>query len=413
MTQRVVVTGLGMVTPLGLNTSATWDGLVQGRSGVDHLTTFDLEGFDTTFGAEVKGFDPTAHMDRKEVRRNDRFVQFAIAAAHEALQHADLTIDAKLAPTAGVIIGSGIGGIATLSEQISVLDGRGPGRISPFLVPMMICNMAAGQVSIAVGAKGPNYATVSACSSGADAVGQAYETILRGDASVMLAGGTEAPLCPIGVAAFNAARALSTNNDAPQQASRPFDAERDGFVMGEGACVLVLETLEHAQERGATILAEMVAYGATADAYHITQPAEDAEGAVRAMKLALQRGKLAPQEVSYINAHGTSTMLNDSAETQAIKTVFGEQAYKLAVSSTKSMVGHLLGAAGALEAAICVLSIQNEVVAPTINYEHPDPNCDLDYVPNTARQMTVEATLSNSFGFGGHNTCLAFRKYRE
>ena len=413
MTQRVVVTGLGMVTPLGLNTSATWDGLVQGRSGVDHLTTFDLEGFDTTFGAEVKGFDPTAHMDRKEVRRNDRFVQFAIAAAHEALQHADLTIDAKLAPTAGVIIGSGIGGIATLSEQISVLDGRGPGRISPFLVPMMICNMAAGQVSIAVGAKGPNYATVSACSSGADAVGQAYETILRGDASVMLAGGTEAPLCPIGVAAFNAARALSTNNDAPQQASRPFDAERDGFVMGEGACVLVLETLEHAQERGATILAEMVAYGATADAYHITQPAEDAEGAVRAMKLALRRGKLAPQEVSYINAHGTSTMLNDSAETQAIKTVFGEQAYKLAVSSTKSMVGHLLGAAGALEAAICVLSIQNEVVAPTINYEHPDPNCDLDYVPNTARQMTVEATLSNSFGFGGHNTCLAFRKYRE
>ena len=413
MTQRVVVTGLGMVTPLGLNTSATWDGLVQGRSGVDHLTTFDLEGFDTTFGAEVKGFDPTLHMDRKEARRSDRFVQFAISAAHEALQHADLTIDAKLAPTAGVIIGSGIGGIATLSEQISVLDGRGPGRISPFLVPMMICNMAAGQVSIAVGAKGPNYATVSACSSGADAVGQAYETILRGDASVMLAGGAEAPLCPIGVAAFNAARALSTNNDAPQQASRPFDAERDGFVMGEGACVLVLETLEHAQERGAAILAEMVAYGATADAYHITQPAEDAEGAVRAMKLALQRGKLAPQEVSYINAHGTSTMLNDSAETQAIKTVFGEQAYKLAVSSTKSMVGHLLGAAGALEAAICVLSIQNEVVAPTINYEHPDPNCDLDYVPNTARQMTVEATLSNSFGFGGHNTCLAFRKYRE
>ena len=413
MTQRVVVTGLGMVTPLGLNTSATWDGLVQGRSGVDHLTTFDLEGFDTTFGAEVKGFDPTLHMDRKEARRSDRFVQFAISAAQEALQHADLTIDAKMAPTAGVIIGSGIGGIATLSEQISVLDGRGPGRISPFLVPMMICNMAAGQVSIAVGAKGPNYATVSACSSGADAVGQAYETILRGDASVMLAGGAEAPLCPIGVAAFNAARALSTNNDAPQQASRPFDAERDGFVMGEGACVLVLETLEHAQERGAAILAEMVAYGATADAYHITQPAEDAEGAVRAMKLALQRGKLAPQEVSYINAHGTSTMLNDSAETQAIKTVFGEQAYKLAVSSTKSMVGHLLGAAGALEAAICVLSIQNEVVAPTINYEHPDPNCDLDYVPNTARQMTVEATLSNSFGFGGHNTCLAFRKYRE
>ncbi len=413
MTQRVVVTGLGMVTPLGLNTSATWDGLVQGRSGVDHLTTFDLEGFDTTFGAEVKGFDPTLHMDRKEARRSDRFVQFAISAAHDALQHAGLTIDAKLAPTAGVIIGSGIGGIATLSEQISVLDGRGPGRISPFLVPMMICNMAAGQVSIAVGAKGPNYATVSACSSGADAVGQAYETIMRGDASVMLAGGAEAPLCPIGVAAFNAARALSTNNDAPQQASRPFDAERDGFVMGEGACVLVLETLEHAQERGAAILAEMVAYGATADAYHITQPAEDAEGAVRAMKLALQRGKLAPQEVSYINAHGTSTMLNDSAETQAIKTVFGEQAYKLAVSSTKSMVGHLLGAAGALEAAICVLSIQNEVVAPTINYEHPDPNCDLDYVPNTARQMTVEATLSNSFGFGGHNTCLAFRKYRE
>lgn len=412
MTQRVVVTGLGMVTPLGLDAPTTWEGLVKGRSGVDYLTSFETEGFDTIFGAEVKDFDPTLHMDRKEARRSDRFVQFAVAAAQEALRHADFAIDAKNAPTTGVIIGSGIGGIATLSEQLGILNERGPGRISPFLVPMMICNMAAGQVSIAVGAKGPNYATVSACSSGADAVGQAFETIARGDASMILAGGAEAPLCPIGVAAFNAARSLSTHNDAPQKASRPFDAQRDGFVMGEGACILVLESLEHAQERDATILAEMVAYGATADAYHITQPAEDAEGAVRAMRLALKKGKLSPQEVSYINAHGTSTQLNDSAETAAIKTVFGEAAYQIAVSSTKSMVGHLLGAAGALEAAICVLTIRDDVIAPTINYEFPDPACDLDYVPNVARQALVEVAMSNSFGFGGHNTCLAFRKYR-
>ncbi len=413
MAQRVVVTGMGMVTPLGLDSITTWEGLRNGRSGVDFIKNFETEGFNTTFGAEVKGFNPEDYMDRKEARRSDRFVQFAMAAAKEALQTSNLTIDDELAPTAGVIIGSGIGGIATLSDQIGVLNERGPGRISPFLVPMMICNMAAGQVSIAIGAKGPNYATVSACSSGADAVGQAYETIVRGDANVMIAGGAEAPLCAIGVAAFNAARALSTRNDDPQHASRPFDAERDGFVMGEGACVLVLESLEHAQQRGATIIAEMAAYGATADAYHITHPAEDAEGAVRAMRMALKKGGLKTQDVSYINAHGTSTEINDKAETMAIKTVFGESAYKIPVSSTKSMVGHLLGAAGALEAAICVMSIRDGIIAPTINYEHVDPNCDLDYVPNVAREADVDVTLSNSFGFGGHNTCLAFKKYRE
>ena len=412
MSNRVVVTGLGMVSPLGLDMPTTWDGLIHGRSGMDYLTAFATEGFDTTFGAEVKEFDASNYLDRKEARRMDRFVHFAIAASQEAMKRSGLVIHEGNAPDIGVIIGSGIGGIITLSDQLGVLTDRGPGRVSPFLVPMMICDMASGQVSIFMGAKGPNYATVSACSSGADAIGDACEIIRRGDAKAMLTGGAEAPFCPIGVAAFNAARALSTRNDDPTKASRPFDAQRDGFVMGEGAAVLVLEELEFALERGATILAEVAGYGAAADAHHITQPAEGGEGGARAMQQALRKSGLKPGQVSYINAHGTSTPLNDKFETMAIKAVFGEDAYRIPISSSKSMVGHLLGASGALEAAACVLAMQEGVIPPTINYEYPDPECDLDYVPNKARKADLEVTLTNSFGFGGHNSCLIFKKYR-
>ncbi|MSQ28484.1 MAG: beta-ketoacyl-[acyl-carrier-protein] synthase II [Dehalococcoidia bacterium] len=411
MSERVVITGMGAVTPLGLDMPSTWDGLLNGRSGMDYITAFETEGFETTFAAEVKGFDPTNYLDRKEARRMDRFVHFAIAATKEAMAVARFVINDGNATDVGVIIGSGIGGIITLSEQMQVLAQKGPGRISPFLIPMMIGNMAAGQTSIVTGAKGPNFATVSACSSGADAVGQAFETIRRGDARVMLTGGAEAPICPIGVSAFNAARALSTRNSAPQGASRPFDAQRDGFVMGEGACVLVLEALDHAQARGATIIAEMASYAATADAFHITQPAENGEGGARAMTLALRRAGLQPEAVDYINAHGTSTQMNDKFETLAIKGVLGDHARRVAVSSTKSMVGHLLGAAGAFEAAVCALAIREGAIPPTINYEHPDPECDLDYVPNEARHVPVRVAMSNSFGFGGHNSCVVLKRY--
>jgi len=411
VSKRVVVTGLGMVTPLGLDVATTWDALIAGRSGIGYLTAFDTAGFDTTFGAEVKEFDPTAYIDRKEARRMDRFVHFAMAAAQEAIKDANLTIHEGNAPDIGVIIGSGIGGIITFSDQMKTILERGPSRVSPFLVPMMICDMGSGQVSIALGAKGPNYATVSACSSGADAIGDASEIIRRGDALAMIAGGAEAPFCPIGVAAFNAARALSTRNDAPEKASRPFDAQRDGFVMGEGGAVLIMEELEYAQQRGARILAEVAGYGATADAYHITQPAEGGEGGARAMRTALRKSGMTPDRISYINAHGTSTPLNDRGETMAIKAVFGEAAYGIPISSTKSMTGHLLGAAGAVEASVCVLALNSGIIPPTINYEYPDPECDLDYVPNLARKADIEVTLSNSFGFGGHNACLIFKKF--
>ena len=412
MANRVVITGIGTVSPLGLDTPSTWEALLQGRSGVDYLTAFETEGFETTFGAEVKEFDPTRYLDRKEARRMDRFVQFSVVATRQAIENAGLTIDADNAEDVGTIIGSGIGGIITFSEQMDTLTNRGPGRVSPFLVPMMISNMAAGQTAIVVGAKGPNYATVSACSSGADALGQALETLYRGDAKVMLAGGTEAPFCPIGLAGFNASRALSTRNDAPTQASRPFDATRDGFVMGEGAVVLVLEDHDYAVSRGAPILAELAGYGATADAHHITQPSENGEGGARAMAMALRKAGLTPGQVDYVNAHGTSTPMNDKFETMAIKSVLGEDAYRVAVSSTKSMTGHLLGAAGALEAAICTLALRDGIIPPTINYEHPDPECDLDYVPNQARSADISVAISNSFGFGGHNSCLAFKKYQ-
>ena len=408
---RVVVTGLGMVCPVGLSAAETWEAIVKGTNGIGPISLFAVDGQEVTFAGEVKDFDPARYMDRKEVRRNDRFVQFAMASSLEAVEHAKLTIDGANAEEVGVIMGSGIGGITTLSEQLQVLWEKGARRVSPFLVPMMIVDMASGAVSIRLGAKGPNFCTVSACATGADAIGVSYELIRRGDVKAMVAGGTEAAITPIGIAGFASARALSTRNDDPAHASRPFDKDRDGFVMGEGAATLVLESLESAQERGATILAELVSYAATADAHHITQPAEGGEGGVRAMRLALKRAGLQPEDVDYINAHGTSTPMNDEYETQAIKTVFGEHAYKVPISSTKSMIGHLLGAAGAIEAAFCVQAIQENIIPPTINYTTPDPECDLDYTPNTAREARIDVALTNSLGFGGHNATLIFRRF--
>ncbi len=410
---RVVVTGMGIVSPLGLDVATTWEGLVTGKSGVDYITQFDAEGFGTRFAAEVKGFEPTDYIGRKEAHRMDRFTQMAVVASMQAVEQAGLQIDPSNQDNIGVLVGSGIGGLITLSEQIKVLAEKGPDRVSPFLVPMMIADMASAHISIILGARGPNFCPTSACSTGSDAIGTAYEIIKRGDAQAMLTGGTEATITPIGLAGFNSARALSTRNDAPQSASRPFDAERDGFAIGEGSAVLVLESLSFAQQRGAQILAEIIGYGASSDAVHITAPAADGNGAVRAMQMALKKAGLAPTEIDYINAHGTSTQLNDKVETIAIKTVFGDYAYKVPISSTKSMTGHLVGAAGALEAAICILVIQNGIIPPTINLTNPDPECDLDYVPNVARRAKVTTTLSNSFGFGGHNSVLILRQYHE
>ncbi len=413
MAERVVVTGLGAVTPLGNDVESGWAALVAGKSGVDTIRAFDASAFSTQIAAEVKGFDPAAAVGVKEARRMDRFVQLAVAAALEALRDADLTIDGSNAESVGVMMGSGIGGIATLIEQARVLDSRGPDRVSPFLVPMMIVDMVAGQVSIHTGAKGPNFSVVSACATSAHSIGEAYEVIKRGDAKAVIAGGSEAPIVPIGLAGFTAPRTLSTRNAEPQRASRPFDAERDGFVMGEGAVVLILESLASAQERGARIYAEVTGYGATGDAYHITAPAEGGEGAMRAMTIALKKAGLAPEDIDYINAHGTSTVINDKLETMAIRNLFGRRAYDVAISSTKSMTGHLLGAAGAMEAMVCVKAILHSVIPPTINYEHPDPECDLDYVPNVAREKKVRAAMSNSLGFGGHNATLLFVAFEK
>ncbi len=410
---RVVVTGIGTLCPLGLDTSTTWEGITAGKSGIDRITLFDPEPLTTKFAGEVKGFEPTDYINRKDARRMDRFAQLAVAASRQATEHAGLKIDSSNQENIGIIIGSGIGGLTTLSEQVRVMLERGPDRVSPFLVPMMISDMAAAQVSIALGVKGPNLCVTSACSSGSDAIGAAYELIRKGDAEAMITGGSEAIINPIGIASFNALNALSTRNDAPQQASRPFDAERDGFVIGEGAGILILENLAHAQKRGANILAEILAYGASADAFHITQPIESGEGAARAMQTTLKKAGLDITEIDYINAHGTSTPLNDKMETTAIKTVFGDHAYHIPISSTKSMIGHLIGAAGAVEAAICIMSIQHGLIPPTINLTHPDPECDLDYVPNVARQAKVTTVMSNSFGFGGHNSVLVFRQCSE
>jgi 3-oxoacyl-[acyl-carrier-protein] synthase II len=410
MAIRVAVTGIGMVTPLGNNTAASWEALKKGVSGVGPITHFDASAHDTRIAAEVKGFDPLKYIDRRETRRTDRFQQFAIAATRQALDDARLDI-AALAEEIGIIIGSGIGGLVTLHEQFKLLYERGPDRISPFFTVMTPVDMAAGAISIALGLGGPNFAIVSACATGAHAIGEAFETIRRGDATAMIAGGAEAAIQSISIASFGNMHATSRRNDDPEHASRPFDAGRDGFVMGEGAGILVLEEMEHAKARGAHIYAELVGYGATADAHHITEPAPGGRGLVRAMRRALQKGNIAPEEVGYINAHGTSTQYNDRSETDAIKNLFGEHAYKLAVSSTKSMTGHTMGAAGGIEAAISVLSLHDRFLPPTINQFERDPDCDLDYVPNKGREAKVNVVVSNSMGFGGHNAVLAFRRY--
>jgi 3-oxoacyl-[acyl-carrier-protein] synthase II len=407
--RRVVVTGLGMVTPLGLDVASSWAGLLSGCSGAGPISRFDAAEFDTKIACEVKNFDPSNYLDRKEARRMDRYTHLGVAASREALIDAGLTITADNADDIGVIVGTGVGGIETLSQQFAVLHEKGPGRISPFLTTMMAANMTAGHVSIVCGLKGPNFATVSACASGGHALGEAFELIRHGRVPMMLAGGAEAPIVPIGIATFNSMHALSTRNDDPERASRPFDATRDGFVIGEGAGMLLLEELDHARTRGARMYAEVVGYGATADASHVTAPPEGGIGAVKAMRMALKDADLATGEIEYINAHGTSTPLNDRAETEAIKTVFGDYAYRVPISSTKSMTGHLLGAAGAVEAIVCILAIRDSIIPPTINLHNPDPDCDLDFVPNVARWSTVRATLSNSLGFGGHNATLVVR----
>lgn len=413
MTKRVVITGMGMITSLGHSLEETWQALCEGRSGVRRIENFDPDEYPVKFAAEVRGFDASQYLERKEIRRNDPFTHLAVAASRQALEQARLSISAQLAPQVGVCIGSGVGGLMTLHEQFAVLHEKGPTRVSPFLVPMMMINAAPGMVSLLTGAQGPTWAAVSACATSGNALGEAWETIRRGAARVMLAGGAEKAVTPLAMAAFANMHALSRRNDDPQGASRPFDAGRDGFVMGEGAGMLVLEELSFALERGAPILAELIGYGSTADAYHITEPAPGGEGLVRAMTCALESAGLRPDQVDYINAHGTSTRLNDSTETQAIKRCFGEHAYRVAISSTKSMLGHTFGAAGAIEAAIAVLSIVHGVMPPTINQEQPDPECDLDYIPNRARSAPVRVALSNSMGFGGHNTSLIFKAFES
>ncbi len=413
MSRRVVVTGVGLVTPLGSDRKSTWKNVLNGESGIDYIGAFDAEGFETRIAGEVKDFDAEGTLGRRQARRMDRFAQFACAASIEALGHADIDMATEDADRVAVIIGSGVGGIITISEQMDVLNRRGPNRVNPFLVPMMLGDMASGQVSMTIGAKGPNYSVVSACATGADSIGEAAEMIRRGSADVAIAGGAEAAICPIGVAGFNACKALSTRNDDPQGASRPFDAERDGFVLGEGAGVLILETLEHAEKRGAKVLCELVGYGATSDAHHITQPHPEGEGAAEAMRIAIAQAGIDREEVAYINAHGTSTPLNDKFETIAVKKTFGDHAYKLTMSSTKSMTGHLLGAAGGVESAFSVLAISESAAPPTINLENPDPDCDLDYVPHTPKRGRVPVAMSNSLGFGGHNASVLFKEFDD
>ncbi|MBS3874102.1 MAG: beta-ketoacyl-ACP synthase II [Firmicutes bacterium] len=407
--RRVVITGLGVVSPIGIGHHDFWEALLAGQSGVAKITRFDATDFATQIAAEVKNFDPAAYMDKKEAKRMDRFAQFAVAAAGLALKDAGIAVSADNAADIGVYVSSGIGGLETMEAQWTVLKDKGPQKVSPFFIPMMIGNMGAGQVALTFGLKGPTSNIVTACASGAQAVGDAFRVIARGDCEVMLAGGSEGSITPLSVAGFNAARALSTSNDNPTKASRPFDQNRDGFVMGEGAGVLVLESLDHALARGARIYAEVAGYAATNDAYHITSPDPEAAGTTRCMRLALQDAGLSPSDIDYVNAHGTSTDLNDRLETKAIKIVFGEHAKNLAISSTKSMIGHLLGAAGAVELIATVKSIFLGVVHPTINLEHPDPDCDLDYVAEGARQMPIRAALKNSFGFGGHNCSLVVK----
>jgi 3-oxoacyl-[acyl-carrier-protein] synthase II len=409
--RRVVISGLGVVSPLGNDLDTFWNALIQSKCGVAKITAFDASAYDTQIAAEVKDFNPTpAFPSPKEIRRTDRFSQYGVYAAWQALSDSGLDLNKANPDEIGVFIGSGIGGLTTTAEQHTVLLERGPGRLSPFMIPMLISNMASGLVSMYFNLRGPNFATCSACATANHAVGEAWRTVKMGDAKVILAGGAEATILPIGIGGFCAMRAMSTRNDDPLHASRPFDKERDGFVMGEGAGIVVVEEYEHAKARGARIYAELAGYGNTADAHHLTAPSPGGEGAVRCMRAALRNAGLNPEDISYINAHGTSTPQGDIAETEAIKVVFGEHARKLAVSSTKGATGHMLGAAGAVEMVACAKAIQNDIVPPTINYEVPDPACDLDYVPNTARTMKVNAIVNNSFGFGGHNASLIAKK---
>jgi 3-oxoacyl-[acyl-carrier-protein] synthase II len=413
MQKRVVVTGLGIISPVGNDITTAWNNILAGRSGVGLITHFDASEYKSKIAAEVKNFDGAAIFGSRESRRMDRYAQFALAAAEQARQDAKLEVNDSNRDRIGAIIGSGIGGLGTLYEQMQVSIERGPMRVSPFLVPMMLADSGGGVVAIHLGIRGPNLAVVTACATGTNAVGEATKVIQRGHAEVMFAGGSEAAIVPIAMAGLNVMTAVSTFNEDPQRASRPFDRNRDGFVMGEGAAVLVLESLEHAQERGASILAEVSGYGVTNDAYHISAPSENGAGAARCMRMALDESGLSLTEIDYINAHGTSTPLNDKSETAAIKTVFGEQAYNIPISSTKSMTGHLLGASGAVEAAICVKAIGDEIMPPTINYETPDPDCDLDYVPNVARKKALKHVMSNSFGFGGHNATILLSRFES
>jgi 3-oxoacyl-[acyl-carrier-protein] synthase II len=413
MSRRVVVTGVGLVTPLGVGTQVNWDALLAGRSGIGPITRFDASLFAARIAGEVNGFDPLQFMEKKDVKKMDIFIQFAVAASQFAMDDAGLTVTPEIADQVGVFIASGIGGFTTIEREHRELIAGGPRRISPFFIPSTIINLAAGQVSIRFGARGPNLATCTACTASAHAVGEAYEIIRRGDADVMIAGGSEAAITPMGVGGFAAMRALSTRNDEPERASRPFDKGRDGFVMGEGAGIVILEELTMARARGASIYAEVVGYGLTSDAYHLTGQPEEAHGAVRSMRMAMRKGGVAPDQIDYINAHGTSTPINDPTETLAVKTVLGEQAAKVAMSSTKSMTGHLLGAAGGLEAGIVALAVKHQMAPPTINLDEPDEGCDLDYVANQSRPLAIRYALSNSFGFGGTNGTLLLKKYEE
>ena len=411
MKRRVVVTGLGAVTPVGLNWKEFWSGLLEGKNGIGRISRFDTSNFSVKIAGEVKGLDPSDRIPPKDLRRMDRFAQFAMIASIEAVEDSGLNLLQEDLNRVGVLIGSGIGGLETWEREYRKLMEGGPNRVSPFLIPMMMMNSASGLVSMRLGAKGPNFSTASACASSAHTIGEAYRIIERGDADVMITGGAEAPVTPLALAGFSNMKALSTRNSEPQKASRPFDRERDGFVMAEGSGICILEDLERSKKRRAEIYGEIVGFGLTADAYHITAPSPGGEGAARALKMALSQAKLNGEGVDYINAHGTSTLLNDKLETEAIKTVFNTHAHKLAVSSTKSMTGHLMGGAGAIEFIIATLVVKEDKIPPTINYEHPDPECDLDYVPNSAREIKVEAALTNALGFGGHNVVLAVKKF--
>ncbi len=411
MNRRVVITGIGLITPVGLTKDANWESVLAGKSGVGLITRFDTSRFEARIAGEVKGFDPAKFIEKKEIKKMDRFIQYAIAATIEALDESGLKITPENAERIGVIVGSGMGGIETIIHNESICEKQGPNRVSAFFIPGCVINLAPGQISIRTGAKGPNFSPVSACATGTHAIGEAFHIIKRGEADAIIAGGAESTILPVAIAGFNNMKTLSTRNDEPEKACRPFDADRDGFIMGEGAGILILEELEHAQKRGARIYAELIGFGMNSDAHHITSPAPDGSGAARCMELTMASARIKKEEVDYINAHGTSTLPNDAMETKAIKLAFEEHARKILVSSTKSMTGHLLGAAGAVEAAYTALALYHQIIPPTINLENPDPECDLDYVPNKARKAEIKVGMSNSFGFGSTNACVALRKF--